>query len=705
LVPMMMAAPARTPICDGDGIVVADDFLPATLFARALAEFQRHMHEHESSSTLESVVQLAVPRELERGLREFATAGTSGSSFIEWKAATDADDDGELIELSGQAQRGDHPDHADVTCCGGPVDGRVCLLYLSGQGALVFTDVSTGKERRVEITPNRAVSWPNAQHTHRVEAAPGRAGETRLMIGPYFADSSAGGDGQLARCMSPKGMFPTGGDLAGLGRFLLLMAVAGAAEEIVRAPFAVVYAATSTVANTVEEIGDEIAGTAALGSQVREGSTDAGYRFGDFTRGILAKGAGKRSGDTADDYKVGDFARGVFTSADDREVTLANQVAMVNAGRRLMVQHRLAIAKLTHPRLVSNSFAAAFDYDVFQQVIAHLGLQMLHDASDDSKVETLMRTNSRLAVFGTVVSDDRYAQPGGLSIGDPIAVMDDAKHIVAAGLLDSYDNEKELYCITTGTGELVGFSPARVMPLKWAIGKLVQIAPAARTWVDPAVPEGMEAARSTLYTLEDIPDPATWTQLDTIFADAIASGLTDAGLVSHMRVNISRGRFTEEHYISMFAERLRGRGGPPPTQEAVRVAWRQMNTAALPFHASAAPESVPVGAIARVTKISDTIRTSKPSSQGWLKCKSGTLYVTVVVGLKPDVAEAGALGAHGRLGVMMDGPPDQELTRFIECMLPLHCVQPIAVDHGGADGETEAATAAEEGVPPALSTG
>jgi hypothetical protein len=36
------------------------------------------------------------------------------------------------------------------------------------------------------------------------------------------------------------------------------------------------------------------------------------------------------------------------------------------------------------------------------------------------------------------------------------------------------------------------------------------------------------------------------------------------------------------------------------------------------------------------------------------------LYVTVLVGLRSDVAEAGKIGEDGgRIGVMMDGPPEQ----------------------------------------------
>ena len=103
---------------------------------------------------------------------------------------------------------------------------------------------------------------------------------------------------------------------------------------------------------------------------------------------------------------------------------------------------------------------------------------------------------------------------------------------------------------------------------------------------------------------------------------------------------------------------------------------------------------VPVGAIARVTKISEE--------------RSGVLYATMVVGLQTDISEAGELGDDGRLGVLMDGPPEEELlygqsklldvrARFIECVLPLHCVQPVAITVGGGN---EGGTNIEEGVPP-----
>jgi hypothetical protein len=589
-----------------------------------------------------------------------------------------------------------------VTGCGGPVDGRVCLLYLSGQGALVFTDVSTGQERRVEIMPNRAVSWPNAQHTHRVEAALGHADEPRLMIGPHFSDTSAGG--KLVRC-GCAAFFPripdfSNTDLLLIGAVFVVgtpIAAAGAvAGGVVAAtlavPTAVVYYTHKAAADGIADI----AGTAKLGSQVRKGKSDAGYRFGDLTRGVLAKGAGKRAGDTAADYAFGDFVSGMFTSAEDPAVQAANQVTLVNAGRQLMMQHRLAIAKLTHSRLSSESFVADLDLEVLHQVIAHLGYQMLQDASDDAKVETLLRTNSRLAVYGTLVSDDRYAQPGGPSIGDPFAVLDDAGGIFLVGLLDSYDSEKHLYCIVTkdGTGRsLMGFPPDRVRSLKALIGSYVQIGPTARTWVDPGIPApeliAPNVIRSTLFKPGSIWD--TYTALNP----TLPSEHGAQARLRSMSSDEKRHAVTYHDYFNL------------TWNERLAVAMHASSGESGPI-SSADPLSVPVGAVARVTKISDTIQHTvlyPHSNSPQYECKTGVLYATVVVGLQSDIAEAGELGDDGPLGVLMDGPPDEELlhgpskldvrARFIECVLPLHCLQPIAVEGGVAGGGS-----VEEGVPP-----
>ena len=123
---------------------------------------------------------------------------------------------------------------------------------------------------------------------------------------------------------------------------------------------------------------------------------------------------------------------------------------------------------------------------------------------------------------------------------------------------------------------------------------------------------------------------------------------------------------------------------------AVAMAGPARLSTSPPPTSSDAASAVPVGAIARVTAISGRGPTS-------------ILCAMVVVGLQSDIAEAGELGDDGRrLGVLMDGPPDPELlhgsqskrldvrARFIECVLPIHCVLPIAAE----DPERAAAGAA-----------
>ena len=53
-------------------------------------------------------------------------------------------------------------------------------------------------------------------------------------------------------------------------------------------------------------------------------------------------------------------------------------------------ERRLAVAKLTHSRLASDSICFT-DSDVFINVVGQLGFRMLQDAGDDAVVETLMR--------------------------------------------------------------------------------------------------------------------------------------------------------------------------------------------------------------------------------------------------------------------------------------------------------------------------
>jgi len=66
-------------------------------------------------------------------------------------------------------------------------------------------------------------------------------------------------------------------------------------------------------------------------------------------------------------------------------------------------------------------------------------------------------TEGKVVIFVVV-----FLTVGGLSIGDPIALVDDARTVIGAGLLESYDSEKDLYCLTPKDGvDMMGFPPAR----------------------------------------------------------------------------------------------------------------------------------------------------------------------------------------------------------------------------------------------------
>ena len=94
-----------------------------------------------------------------------------------------------------------------------------------------------------------------------------------------------------------------------------------------------------------------------------------------------------RAGDLHDDYRFGDLLRGVFTSATDPATQAAAHASMVKAGRKMLLQQRLAMAKMAHPRLSSEVILAVgrlsgrtpeiqmikeFDSDAAQHNIASL---------------------------------------------------------------------------------------------------------------------------------------------------------------------------------------------------------------------------------------------------------------------------------------------------------------------------------------------
>ena len=62
------------------------------------------------------------------------------------------------------------------------VDGQVGVLYLGGDGRMVFTRDATGQETSIQIKANRFIAWDNANFTHRVEQPAG--GMPRQILGP-----------------------------------------------------------------------------------------------------------------------------------------------------------------------------------------------------------------------------------------------------------------------------------------------------------------------------------------------------------------------------------------------------------------------------------------------------------------------------------------------------------------------------------------
>lgn len=59
-------------------------------------------------------------------------------------------------------------------------EGHVGLLYLEGDGRLLFHHEDTGEETVVEVKPGRFVSWNNAMYTHTL--VPGNT--PRRLLGP-----------------------------------------------------------------------------------------------------------------------------------------------------------------------------------------------------------------------------------------------------------------------------------------------------------------------------------------------------------------------------------------------------------------------------------------------------------------------------------------------------------------------------------------
>ena len=79
--------------------------------------------------------------------------------------------------------RGEHGPvraHKDKHADGMEAEGQAALLYLEGDGRMLFRHDATGVETAVDVKPGRFISWPNQEYTHTLE--PGAA--VRRMVGP-----------------------------------------------------------------------------------------------------------------------------------------------------------------------------------------------------------------------------------------------------------------------------------------------------------------------------------------------------------------------------------------------------------------------------------------------------------------------------------------------------------------------------------------
>jgi len=185
-----------------------------------------------------------------------------------------------------------------------------------------------------------------------------------------------------------------------------------------------------------------------------------------------------------------------------------------------------------------------------------------------------------------------------------------------------------------------------VVPLKTLIGQRIRIAQAASSWMDPNVPDYMEAVRSTLCTpskteLETEPEPETEPEAQPVFRLQLQLNLTEQQAEANLR-NMSS---YQRRHCSGFPgwgqmswnERLAVALDPTLSRDGAAMAVAGARTAAGIRQKkkrfvgkklrSAAPEAVPVGAIARVTKISESLHMRiKPSictPSKWTAHKTG----------------------------------------------------------------------------------
>ncbi len=94
------------------------------------------------------------------------------------------------------------PAHKDVFEDNALADGQVGLVYLEGDGQMLFQHEVTGEETVVDVQPGRLMSWDNSVYTHKL--IPGDT--SRRFLGPMaFRDGgmqSIGGGSQAPRVVA-----------------------------------------------------------------------------------------------------------------------------------------------------------------------------------------------------------------------------------------------------------------------------------------------------------------------------------------------------------------------------------------------------------------------------------------------------------------------------------------------------------------------
>ncbi len=167
-------------------------------FWRWVEEEQKE--EWEQNAPVDGRLQMAVPRGVAARL---ATALVHRRLRLDSAADTTLASGLHLTVTERQKGFGNHKDRYRTALADEPrvvVEGQVGVLYLGGDGRMVFTRDATGQETSIDIRANRFIAWNNSDYTHRVEQPAG--GMPRRILGPLTRSAAAnsGSSGLVGVC-------------------------------------------------------------------------------------------------------------------------------------------------------------------------------------------------------------------------------------------------------------------------------------------------------------------------------------------------------------------------------------------------------------------------------------------------------------------------------------------------------------------------